>query len=70
MIFWQWFAANGDKLFTFIALAAAAFQGQTDLPAWVMRAALIAGILATAAHQSFFPGNQFPNHPGPTAPKA
>lgn len=55
MTFWIWFAQNGGRLFTFISLAAAAFQGQTDLPPWVLHAAIIAGILATAAHQSFFP---------------
>ncbi len=55
MTFWQWFKTDGDKVFTFFSLSAAAFQGQTDLPHWLVHAALIAGILATAAHQSFFP---------------
>lgn len=55
MSFWNGFRAHGDQIFTFIALAAAAFQGQTDLPPWVLHAAIIGGILATAAHQSFFP---------------
>lgn len=62
MSFWQWFKTDGDKLFTFIALASAALQGQTDLPTWVMKASLIGGILATAAHQSFFP------NPSPATP--
>jgi len=57
MTFWTWFKTDGDKVFTFFSLASLALQGVTDLPAAVMRGALIAGILATAAHQSFFPTN-------------
>ena len=55
MTFWQWFQQSGDKIFTFISLASLALQGQTDLAPWVMHTALVGGILATAAHQSFFP---------------
>ena len=53
----NWFANNGDRVFTFITLAAAAMQGQPNIPQtwdhWIM----LAGVLATAAHQSFFPPN-------------
>ncbi len=55
MTFWQWFQRDGDKLFTFISLASLALKGVDGLPPAVSSAALIAGILATAAHQSFFP---------------
>ena len=57
MTFWTWFKSDGDKVFTFFSLASLALQGVTDLPQAVMRGALIAGILATAAHQSFFPAS-------------
>ena len=50
----NWFKANGDKLFTFITLASVALNGVDDLPAWASQLILIIGILATAAHQSFF----------------
>lgn len=55
MTFWLWFQRYGDRLFTFIALASVALKGVDGLPQWVSQLALIAGILATAAHQSFFP---------------
>ena len=51
----NWFKANGDKLFTFLALASVALKGIDDLPVWASQLILVAGILATAAHQSFFP---------------
>lgn len=50
----DWFAKNGDRLFTFITLASAALQGVDHLPGWLSQAILVCGILATAAHQSFF----------------
>lgn len=65
MTFWQWFQRDGDKVFTFIALASVALKGVDGLAPWVSQAAMVAGLLATAAHQSFFP-----SQPGPTAPKA
>jgi hypothetical protein len=51
----NWFAINGDRLFTFITLAAAALSGQPDIPPTWDRWIMLSGILATAAHQSFFP---------------
>lgn len=50
----NWFKAYGDKLFTFITLASAALQGVDGLSMAVTQGLLIVGILATAAHQSFF----------------
>lgn len=58
MIFLQWFQLNGDKLFTFITLASVALQNVDGLPAWASKLILIGGILATAAHQSFFGNSQ------------
>jgi len=58
----NWFEANGDKLFTFLAVASIALKGVDDLPAWASQLILVIGILATAAHQSFFPS-------APTGPK-
>ena len=55
MTFWDWFKSNGDKVFTFVSLASLALSAVTDLPHSVLQGAMIAGILATAAHQSFFP---------------
>ncbi len=65
MTFWQWFQRDGDKVFTFIALSSIALKGVDGLAAWMSQAAMVAGLLATAAHQSFFP-----NQPGLVAPKA
>jgi hypothetical protein len=65
MIFWQWFQANGDKLFNFLTLASVMLQKVDGLSAQTSTALIIIGVLATAAHQSFFPSMQ-----GPTAPKA
>jgi hypothetical protein len=53
--FWEWFKADGDKLFSFVSLASLALQGVSSISPHVTAAALIAGVLATAAHQSFFP---------------
>ena len=55
MTFWQWFQRDGDKVFTFVALASVALKGVDGLAPWVSQAALVAGLLATAAPQSFFP---------------
>ena len=52
---WKWFQGNGDKVFTFLTLASVALKGVDDLPAWADQLILVGGILATAAHQSFFP---------------
>lgn len=51
----NWFKLNGDKLFTFITLASVALKGVDELPEWASQLVLVLGILATAAHQSFFP---------------
>jgi hypothetical protein len=51
----NWFAQNGDKVITFVGLVALAFQTQSTFPHWVIQAALAGSIVATAAHQSFFP---------------
>lgn len=50
----NWFKAYGDRLFTFIALASISLKGMDGLPAWATQVIEVAGILATAAHQSFF----------------
>jgi hypothetical protein len=55
MTFWDWFKQNGDKVFTFFSISAAAIQGLTNLSPVFLKASMICGILATAAHQSFFP---------------
>jgi len=54
MTFWEWFKSDGDKIFTFVSLASIAVQGQTGLGPQIEHGALIAGVLATAAHQAFF----------------
>lgn len=64
MTFWQWFQANGDRVFAFVSMLSVALQGVDDLSVQASKAILIAGIVATVAHQSFFP-----NTPGPSAPK-
>jgi hypothetical protein len=51
----NWFKQNGDRVFTFITLASVALNGIDGLPSWSNHLILITGILATAAHQSFFP---------------
>jgi hypothetical protein len=51
----NWFTQNGDKVFTFISLTSLALGGIAGLSPAVVQAALIAGVVATAAHQSFFP---------------
>lgn len=58
MSFWSGFRAHGDQVFTFISLASVALKGIDGLPAWATQLALVGGILATAAHQSFFPSSQ------------
>lgn len=51
----KWFVAHGDQVATFVSLASLALKGVDGLPAWATQLAIIGGILATAAHQSFFP---------------
>ena len=63
--FWQWFQANGDRVFAFFSMLSVALKGVDGLTPQVSQTILLAGIVATVAHQSFFP-----NPPGPTAPKA
>lgn len=61
MKFGTWFVQNGDRVFTFLTVASIALKGVDNLPPWANEAILIGGILATAAHQSFFPTT--PDHP-------
>ena len=56
--FWTWFKTDGDHLFTFVSLASLALQGTPGIDPQMAHAALIAGVLATAAHNSFFPSPQ------------
>lgn len=55
MTFWQWFKVDGDKLCNFVSLLSIACKAEGSIPPWITSATLIAGIVATAAHQSFFP---------------
>lgn len=54
MKFWNWFTQNGDKVFNFVTLASVMLAKIDGLSATTSQAILIAGVLATAAHQSFF----------------
>lgn len=58
MKFWNWFEGNGDKVFNFITLASVMLAKVDGLRAGTSHAILIAGVLATAAHQSFFGSTQ------------
>lgn len=60
----KWLAQHGDQVCTFASLAAISLKGVDDLPAWVTQLLIVLGILATAAHQSFFP-NVPPAQPAP-----
>lgn len=55
MSFWQWFKTDGDKVFTFVSLVSLALTGEPSIDPHVAKLAVIAGLVATAAHQSFFP---------------
>jgi len=55
MTFWLWFQSNGDRVFAFVSMLSVALQGVDGLTPQVSKAILIAGIVATVAHQSFFP---------------
>lgn len=61
MTFWQWFQSNGDRVFAFVSMLSVALQGVDDLSSQASKAILIAGIVATVAHQSFFPSTQPPS---------
>jgi hypothetical protein len=52
--FWKWFQQNGDKVFNFITLASVMLSKVDGLSASASQIILISGVLATAAHQSFF----------------
>lgn len=65
MKFWQWFTQNGDRVFAFLSMLSVALKGVDGLTPNISQAILIVGIVATVAHQAFFP-----NSTGPTAPKA
>ncbi len=56
----NWFSEHGGKCFTFLALSSASLQGLDGLPKIVSQAIIIIGILATAAHQSFFQRKETP----------
>jgi len=58
MKFWNWFEANGDKVFNFITLASVLLSKVDGLSAQTSTVITICGILATAGHQSFFPSPQ------------
>jgi len=53
--FLKWFAQNGDRFFTFVTVAAQMLNGVDGLSPHTTTAVTIASIIATAAHQSFFP---------------
>lgn len=53
--FIDWFKTDGDKIFTFVSLASLALPSIAGISPQALQAALISGVLATAAHQSFFP---------------
>lgn len=55
--FLAWFKSDGDKLCNFVSLSALALQGITGLSSSAMTAFVTLGVLATAAHQSFFPNS-------------
>lgn len=55
MTFWQWFQSSGDRVFAFVSMLSVALQGVDDLSPSTSKLILIAGIVATVAHQSFFP---------------
>lgn len=54
MSFWTWFKSDGDKLCNFVTLASLALQTQPSIPRGVLAWMTVGGVLATAAHQSFF----------------
>lgn len=53
--FWEWFKSDGDRIFTFVSLASIALTGTQGVDPVFAKDALIAGVLATAAHNAFFP---------------
>ena len=50
----NWFAKDGGRCFTFLALSSASLQSLDGLPHQLSQVIVVLGILATAAHQSFF----------------
>ncbi len=67
MTFYEWFKLEGDKLCNFLSLVSLGILGlkgsgpvqgfQVDIPNWLIFGCLIGGVIATAAHQSFFPNS-------------
>lgn len=55
MSFIDWFKSDGDKVCNFVTLAALALGHTAGLSDSATQITIIAGVLATAAHQSFFP---------------
>jgi hypothetical protein len=60
MTFWQWFQGNGDKVFVFISTSSLAIMalnttGQIHIPTTVSMTLLVCSVLASQAHQIFFP---------------
>jgi hypothetical protein len=57
LTFWDWFKTDGDKLFTFLSVASLALHNQPGIPVAFADTATVIGVLAIAAHQSFFPNS-------------
>jgi hypothetical protein len=61
MNFWTWFSKDGDKVCNFLSLSSLALMGlktATGTPLLSqgdLTLCLVVGVLATTAHQSFFP---------------
>jgi hypothetical protein len=55
MSFWNWFQQNGDRVFAFFSLLSIALKSVDNLSPQASQAILIVGIVATVAHQAFFP---------------
>ena len=58
----KWIADNGDRLLAFITMLSATLQGVDGLSTHATKLIMIAGLVATVAHQTFY-------KPG-TSPKA
>lgn len=65
MTFWEWFKSDGDKLCNFVSTTSLGLMGLkaiagvgAALPEPVLLGCLVAGVVATSAHQSFFPSAQ------------
>ena len=62
----SWFILHGDDLFTFIALVAAALQGDQQIPPALLHWIVDLGIIASIGHKVFFPSSSHaPVSPAP-----